>query len=979
MRQVTACHAGLLILALSSCDAGRDVSGRDSSQSRRASATPSPSLTATALDSALGSGEAMYFRGEFDSVRTLLRDVVAHARERQNSSVEARALTWLGLAAYRQGDYGESRVFQEAALEIKQTAGLRAELWRSYNALGLLTREEGRFEEALEFYEQAAQAAVASENATARAGVENNRALVYTAQGRFTEARAALQSARAEYRRVGDAMREGRALSNLASLDVQLGNPRAAATALEQALALLRRAEDPTGEQNALGQLGTAYDALGEPGLALAVLDSALRLSRVQGLKQEEASNLELIAGIHRQGGDYQRALTLYEQANRIDSALGLTVERAANLRSVAEIYGALGMSDLAREKGRHALELHRESGARLNELRDLLFLAELTSAARGSRAEIERHLRSADALSDELSARVARVEVALAKGTILDRAADARGVLSVLRRARGDIAHGGFGGEWQAATLRARAFARLLQFDSAAVAGREAVAAVERVRGNFGSGLLRSSFVSDKAATYSDLVEVLLRLKRIPEAFEIADAARSHAFLEHLTAVGSDLPSGATARELSDGEAMLRRITTLAAQLDTLEERSAAKRNASTEMQLRKLAADLAQARSAYETHLAHATDRDTAGAALLGGGRVSAASIQRALNGDEAILEYLVTPHQLVVFVVTRHTVRSLVRPVSRDDLARRVRLARDLLGSRPASEEQRGVLLGLHDILIQPLERAGLLRGVRRLIVVPQSVLTYLPFAALRQSETGRYVLEDYSILLIPSAAALGVLRAHSPAETPGPSGVAAFAPFPGRLPGSARETRALARAVSHTTTHSGSRATELAVRTALTDAGVVHIATHGIMNPRNPMFSRLELRTGTGRSNDDGRLEVHELLGLRIAAPFVFLSGCETGVGASWSTQFAQGTDYATLAQAMLYAGARNVAATLWRIGDEGAAVFAERFYVNLRTLPPAEALAAAQRELLRDSRYNDPFFWAAYQVIGHGGSLRLPHR
>jgi CHAT domain-containing protein len=148
-------------------------------------------------------------------------------------------------------------------------------------------------------------------------------------------------------------------------------------------------------------------------------------------------------------------------------------------------------------------------------------------------------------------------------------------------------------------------------------------------------------------------------------------------------------------------------------------------------------------------------------------------------------------------------------------------------------------------------------------------------------------------------------------------------------------------------------------------------MVHVATHGVMNPRSPMFSRIELAPGGSGSSDDGRLEVHELLTLRITAPLVFLSGCETGVGAAWSTQFARGEDYATLAQAFLYAGARSVAATLWQIGDNGAALFAERFYAQLKTMSPAEALAAAQREMSRDPRWASPYYWAGYQIFGQG--------
>ena len=76
-----------------------------------------------------------------------------------------------------------------------------------------------------------------------------------------------------------------------------------------------------------------------------------------------------------------------------------------------------------------------------------------------------------------------------------------------------------------------------------------------------------------------------------------------------------------------------------------------------------------------------------------------------------------------------------------------------------------------------------------------------------------------------------------------------------------------------------------------------------------------------------------LEVHEVVGLLVRSRLVFLSGCETGLGAAGARAFAAGEDYATLARAFHYAGAREVVATLWRVEDRGAAEFAAkiRFY------------------------------------------------
>jgi CHAT domain-containing protein len=148
-------------------------------------------------------------------------------------------------------------------------------------------------------------------------------------------------------------------------------------------------------------------------------------------------------------------------------------------------------------------------------------------------------------------------------------------------------------------------------------------------------------------------------------------------------------------------------------------------------------------------------------------------------------------------------------------------------------------------------------------------------------------------------------------------------------------------------------------------------VVHVATHGVLAEQNPMFSRIEMARGEGGPDDDGRFEVHEVLGLTAASRLVFLSGCETGSGAAGNAGLEAGEDYATLARAFLYAGVGNVVATLWRIEDEGAAAFAREFYGALASRPPAEALAEAQRKMVAQGRYRAPFYWAAYRLDGTG--------
>jgi CHAT domain-containing protein len=185
----------------------------------------------------------------------------------------------------------------------------------------------------------------------------------------------------------------------------------------------------------------------------------------------------------------------------------------------------------------------------------------------------------------------------------------------------------------------------------------------------------------------------------------------------------------------------------------------------------------------------------------------------------------------------------------------------------------------------------------------------------------------------------------------------------------------EAAAFARAIPSARAVIGRSASEAAVRRALSSGGIVHVASHGILNAHNPLFTRIELaRPNTdSRSNDDGRLEVHEVLSLTVRSPLVFLSGCETSAFQVWLDDPVRGTDHSTLAQAFLFAGATNVAGTLWRIQDKAAAAFASEFYTALTRMPPVTALAVAQRRLLSNANLANPYFWASYLLTGAGYS------
>jgi CHAT domain-containing protein len=537
---------------------------------------------------------------------------------------------------------------------------------------------------------------------------------------------------------------------------------------------------------------------------------------------------------------------------------------------------------------------------------------------------------------------------------------------------------------------LAARAYATLGQLDSAAVEGLASVSALERVRGGLASGDLRASFVSASAQVYSDAVLILLQLDRADEAFAVADAARSRELLQRLSAVrpppgGAGEPGTITdpaiaALGLGAAERLLTRIDALLAQLRDLDSVLPPERGAGAEATAGDITARISRLRDEYESVLVRTARLDQRSAALLGGVRTDQTHVRAALGDDEAVLHYTMTPDGLIIFVARADRIVSLEVPVRPEDLASRIRLLRELWGSRDGVPE-RGLpaAQGLHDLLIAPVALAGLMDGAEHLIIVPHGVLEQLPFAALHDRTTERFLVEDHVIAYAPSAGAIPALRAVRDGAPLDVAAVQSFAPFPVQLPGTRAEADMVRGAGPDGRVHLGPRATEAQLRRALAGNGVVHVASHGTLNARNPMFSRIELARGSGASADDGRLEVHEVLGLRVNSPLVVLSGCETALAEEWTGNALRPAGIATLAQAFLQAGAGAVMATLWRIDDQGSAELVSRFYRLAASRTVADALAGAQREMIQDpdARYASPYYWAGFVLSGDGHALGAP--
>jgi CHAT domain-containing protein len=913
---------------------------------------------------AVAPGEALYRLGEFDSARVVWRAALTEPAV-QGTADEARLHTWLALAAWRLGDYAEARELGEAGLRLAAQMELTAEQTQAHNTLGLLAWSEGRLTDAAMLFEDALAGFSAAGDRPGITRANSNLGMVRFELGRFDEARSALSAARDLARSLGEPRVEGRVLSNLGMLEIWTGDPLAALEILRDATARALAADDAVGLNAALGQTGVARMVLGERGAALAALDSALAVARRGGLRHEAANDLLVLAGIHADAGDTEQALRFYAEARQLNEELGLAIEAGTVLREEAVLRAARGAGAAARVAVLRALALHRDAGARREELLDLLVLADIDRREQGTAAAAP-WIEEARPVVAELGSPQARLLLGTASARNAREAGDATAALRTLAALEPDLAWGGAPAVAEVEAIRLGAWSDLGSLDSAAVAGRRAVAALETVRSGFATRRLRSSYLADRSRVYADVVLVLLRQGRADEAFAVADAARGRAILEHIAAARRNLDHSPVG-ELAEAERLLRQIDQLLSLLASEESRPPQERSPAHAAASDELLRGIEGARSEYTALLVRAAEREPQRAQLLGARAVSTPDVRAALLPHEAVLELMPSADRLFIFVVTRDSVHVITRGTDQASLVHRVQLARELLTLPEAGGRERAVTEALHDLLIPGGN--PVLSGVTHLYIVAHGALAYLPFATLRNPSTGRLLADDYVLSHLPAAAALPLLRSSDNAyglETRG----AVFAPFPQRLPFTASEAQTVGRMLTRSRIRKGNAATEAALRRDLASGQVVHVATHGVMNSRNPLFSRIELAPGRGRSSaDDGRLEVHELLVMRISAPLVFLSGCQTALGSAWATSFDQGDDYATLAQAFLLAGAGNVIATLWRIDDAGAAAFAGRFYHHLRQLDPPAALAAAQRDLRNDARWQSPYYWAGYVLHG----------
>jgi CHAT domain-containing protein/Tfp pilus assembly protein PilF len=762
----------------------------------------------------------------------------------------------------------------------------------------------GRLPEALEWNDRALQFVRDRNQILREVSLLQDRARLLMQANRFAESQQVLESALAIAQRT-DACLQAAILTDIGALHMFRGSYGAAMTEMEKAIEVYQTVNDPLMEGHAWTMLAEIYLGMGAFDNADLASESALALARKSRFPPAETIIEMLMAQRRWMSGDGTAA----EAEAAVDAFANMAMKEAIPFTpELANVFG------------------------------DIMRLADHPSPIRSANAD--PNVRGATAMP------VFTGMTSLLDGRDRLLRGDSAGAREVWTKAlekssSNDMRSGFLAGIGATYWKEGKA-------QEAAQWFRKAADLVDDGVGQIADEHLLTRYLGSPRGWYFDLViDALAKSGNAREAFAYAERARARAFLQVIGNHRIEPRSGGIDRLVREAESLRIRI-------------SQWERDGTLP------SSELDNARKRYRAVMSRVNTTSPEYASLL---RIEPAEIdalQTDVPASTTLVSYFLTRTNAHAWIIDRNAIEYVRLPVTEEALRRAVCWSDRFRGAGRGGEvsrnkcEDTATAEEVFDLFVAPLRKK--LR-TPRLLIIPHRVLHQFPFGALRDPKSGRYLIEDYTLLFAPSASALRFLREKETAVDGGALVLGDPDSARGRLEGAQREAHAVARSLG-TAALTGADATEDLLYDLGGTIDLVHIGAHGMYNSVSPLFSRIALAPGAGR---DGDLNVHEILSeldLR-GVNLVVLSACRTAVG-----ERSAGDDVVGLTRAVLYAGSPGVISTLWNIDDEAAAVLMEELYCRLLGgATVADALREAQLVLLRGHVYSDPRYWGAFMLTG----------
>jgi CHAT domain-containing protein/tetratricopeptide (TPR) repeat protein len=1004
----------------------------------------STQLAHLAALAALSEGAQLQEQGTPEALKNAVakfEGALAQLRTHPAPALEAEALTRAGMIYSALGDKRRALKLLDSALPLWRAAKIPTRESDTLNQIGLVFNSLGMHDRATHFFSEAVSLAKTRNDQVSEGVYLSNLGASLSAAGDNRKAIETLKAALLLKQNASDAEGTATALGLLSEAHNALGEKREALDYSLKSLSIREHLASPIDLAKTLSSVGGIYSDLGEGQKGLDFLNRALAIARQFDDADGQVSLLSNIGSTYSEFGEKRRAVEFYARAVELFPRVTNPAIKAVTLHSRGTVYSYLGESESALADLNQALVFWKAAAIPRGEASTLSMIGQVYfglndngAAMSYFDAALQTHRRARD-LSGEAYA-LGRLGFAYLRSNRPGEALESFRSAHALHGRTGDPR-----GVIDALYGLALVNYNLGNLMPAKSQIEEVLEEVEKMRSNVISSGLRASFLSTKQEYYKFYIGLLMRLhKQRPSAgfdaaaLQASERARARSLLELLSEARADIRQGVDSALLEEERSLREQLNAKAAARVRLLGGS------HTAGQATAASKEIEGLTTRYEEAQARIRQSSPRYAALTQPRPLGLKELQRQLDPDTLLLEYSLGEKRSYLWLVSPTEIKSFELP-ARGEVEAAVRLFYELLTSpnsvymgadrkpplapTPLDAQQREVsktTTRLSRMLLGPVASQ---LGRKRLVVIADGALQYVPFAALpdptslNKGGVGvRPLIEQHEIVSLPSISVLATSRSELAGRNPAPQELAVLAdpvfyPDDERVTGNptlkkpvqrddpsvvsviekvesvAKETRArrdgnrLARLAGTRNEARGimalvpagrakavfdfdaSRA--LAVGGELSQYRYVHFATHGLVDSLHPELSAIVLSLVDENGNPrDGYLRAHEIFNLKLPADVVTLSGCQTGLGKE-----VRGEGLIGLTRGLMYAGAARVVVSLWSVDDEATATLMRSFYRGMikEGRRPAEALRAAQIEMMRQPRWRAPHYWAAFVLQG----------
>jgi len=895
-------------------------------------------------------GRIAYDRAKFQFALSIWQRWLRICERRSARADAASALGNLGLAHFSLGNLATALSVLKRALIEMNAIGDESGAARTLMNIGNIYTATAQYERALATLRQAQATFEKLENKAESARAHANIGIVYLNQRDLRRAQASLGQALALQRELGDRPGAARTLGNLGGVQLARGDyPQALAT-LTSAASAMNALGDRWGAALMLHNIGLAQRHLGRYAQALSTAERALAEFEAFGNASQAAAAIGSSAAVYFRLGNYAKALLLWQRVLAVEQKLGLRASAAttqANIglahRFVGNYAKALAMYKLALQTRTELGDVIGVADVQVNMGDVYLQLRDYTRAL----THWNRALTTYKSMGTKANAAVALGNIGnvhTARGNHAEALSTYERALATFERLGNNAA--------SASTLSNIAATRATQGDwaGAVQAARRSVRLLPLLVGGLGDE--QGASARDHWSKAMDVgVRAAVGLESPDDVLFFLESGRASSLLEALgnrnrisNFVIPPALDAATAKARDRERVALHHYRRALDKSDDVQE----------------LWKEVEAARAGILDVVQRIQREAKAEADLVYPKPSSLAQAQATLHRGDAMVHYALLKEKSIALVLTTKDAR-IVKLGATEEITK----AAEALQRAMARPNTRSLNVAPHesfDYLAKRLHKlvvAPLKLKAKRVLVSPDGLLCYVPFAALTDAE----------VAYVPSATTYGLLRDDlkkrgkkvlalgNPDYTVkrDPTEVSLYAG--GKLeplPASGKEAQAVGDVVLL-----GKDATLDGLREALGKQErwhAVHLACHGLIDPQRPVLSSLALTKDFLRCLDVYRM--------KIPADLVVLSACETAKGKLYKTEGVIGWT-----RAFMFAGSPRVLVSLWKVDDEATRVLMEKFYKEWKSADAATALAAAQAHVRSHPKWKHPHFWAAWQLWG----------